>query len=147
MSDRNTWLSYMTAARDPVYSYVTIDRCNVNTTQTPRVGLVPSLSLPIRKSRSVDTVLSPNYDFVDITNISIDSAEKAYESRLPRNNAPAPPPIPTNNHFSDPIEHATPKEGFRKFRRFIPFKQLNSSHNARRGNIKPQQPCVVSLPY
>ena len=147
MSDRN-----MTAARDPVYSYVTIDRCNVNTTPTPRVGLVPSLSLPIRKSRSVDTVLSPNSDFVGMESNEFDSAEKSYENlltpNLTGNTLKAPLSIPTNTHSSVPIEQVLPKKRLNKFQLYLPFKHSKPPPNTtKRVSVVPQPPRVVAMPY
>ena len=115
MTERNTWFNYITAARDSVHSYVTIDRCNINT----KTNINPSVSLPIRRCGRVYTIQQSDSDS--------ETAKRVYASRLTRNNFKAPLPILKNTDSSDSIEQVSPKTHRRHLTRtectYLPLKQ------------------------
>ena len=142
--DCETWVNYLTADRECVYTYVTIDKRNVPKTLPPKVKLNPIEFEPIKKSRSVDTILQPESDFIEWSSLSLEIATQAYERKLspnfPINKVTAPLPIPPTNYPCGSKEKVTPKGGIKRCRRFLPLKKFKDAPNTGKANVMPQNP-------
>ena len=80
--DCDTWMECLTTVRDSVYSYVPICRGNIITSQSPRVKLNKTNSVPVRKCRSVEDILESRDACVDASPDWLDNLRNAYHQRV-----------------------------------------------------------------
>ena len=144
--DCDIWMEYLTTASDSVYSYVPI----IHASHTRKIEQDTISDIPIRRCWSVEKSFHSKYrnsssnEFIESSSLSLDDAIKSYEeslgSNISRNNARGPIPIPGNNCSRDPMEKK-PKEGMKRFRRFL---QAKSTPREKRNKLIQRGSVVMS---